>query len=174
MWGNLNINDFASFEPDTPSSNELLHFIFDTVSQLWPVLKDITDGQISNPVSDDRNSHVLKFLIGNSWSRLCEQILTKTFIASEWSIFFSVYTPDKNSWDFDTLHLCSNLLSFEIDFVNETRELHVLISRQDPSAETDASFDHFSISDYNKPFIRRGLNIKLFSPFEQIFTWEVH
>jgi len=174
MWGDLNINNFASLQPDAPSSNELLHFIFDTVSELWPVLKDITDCQISNPVSNDRNRHIFKFLISDSRSRLCEQILTKTFVASERSIFFSVYTPDQNSWHFYTLHLCCNLLSFEIDLVNKTRELHVLISWHDPSTETDASFDHLSISDYNKPFICRGLNIKLFSPYEQIFTWEVH
>jgi hypothetical protein len=113
-------------------------------------------------------------LIGNSRSRLCEQILTKTFVASERSILFSVYAPYQNSWYFDTLHFCCNLLSFEIDLVNKTRELHVLVNGQDPSAKTDASFDHLSISDYNKPFICRGLNVKLFSPMKQKFTWEVH
>lgn len=59
LGSNFDINDLTSFEPDTPTSNDFLHFLLDSISELGSVLQDIVDGHVGDSISDDRDGHVL-------------------------------------------------------------------------------------------------------------------
>ena len=117
-WRNLDVNDFTGFEPDTPTSNDLLNFILYTISQLLSVFENIVDGHVCNSISDDRNSHIFKLLISNFWALRIFKISTKRFVASERSILLSVYAPDENSTNLNTLHFWCYLLCTKIHLVN--------------------------------------------------------
>lgn len=59
LGSNFDINDLTSFEPDTPTSDDFLHFLLDSISELRSILQDIIDGHVCDSVSDDRDGHVL-------------------------------------------------------------------------------------------------------------------
>jgi len=151
-WSNGYILDFTCFKPDTPTCQNFLHFLFDTISELVSVLQHIIDGHVSNFISDNGDSHCFNFFVGNSW-RGSLQIFTKTFETSKRSIFLPVYTPNTHTWNFNTLHLICNLVRSEGDLVNETWEGNDLISWHCPSTKPNSTFVHCTISNNDHPFI---------------------
>jgi hypothetical protein len=50
---NLYINNLTGFEPNTPTSDYFLHFVFHAISELLPVLEDIIDCHIGNSIPDN-------------------------------------------------------------------------------------------------------------------------
>jgi len=165
--GNFDIDNLASLEPDTPTSDDFLHLLFDSVSELGSVLQDIVDGHVSDSISDNGHSHIFKLSISDIRG-FTHEIISKRFVASEWAILFSVNTPDEDTTDLDSLHLGGHLLSLEVYLIDKGREFYVLVVWHFPSAKTDTFFDHFSISDYNKPLVGLRLDVKLKSPLVPI------
>lgn len=159
--GDLHILNFTSLQPHSPPSENLLHLLINSISDLLPVLEDVIDGEIGDIVSHNGDSDALQLSVGNSWHWLVK-VLAKGLVASEGSIFLSVNAPDEHARDFNTLHLSCDLLSFEVHLVHQTRKGDDLVARHGPRCHTNTLLHHFSISYQEKPVLSlRSVVIRL-------------
>jgi len=62
-WRDLDFHDFACFKPNTPTSENFFHLIFDSISEFTSVLENIIQCQISNSISDDGYCHCFKLTV---------------------------------------------------------------------------------------------------------------
>jgi hypothetical protein len=171
--GDLDVLHFAGLEPNTPTRQDLLHLLFHTVSELASILKNIIESQVCNSISDDGYCHIFKFVVCIDWHLLFE-IVTESFVASEWSLFFSVNAPDQHTSDSNTLHFGRNLFSNEINLTDECWELDDLVSRKSPCGHTYTLLDHITVSNDEHPLVCLCFDPEIHGEFEALLSTVTH
>ena len=171
--GNLHILDFASFEPNTPTGEDLLHFFFHTISELASILENIVESQVSNSVSDDRYCHIFKFVVCISW-HLLFQIFTESLVGPEWSLVFSVDAPNEHACDSNTLHFRRNLFRDKIDLADQSWKFDDLVSWHGPCCHTDTFLDHITVSNDEHPLVGLCFDPEIQGELESSLASEAH
>lgn len=88
----LNVSDFYSLEPHTPSSGHFLERRDDLVFEFFTILDDLIDSRVSDLVSDDCGRHLDEQFVGGSGVLGCK-IASKVFVSLHGSIVNAVDGP---------------------------------------------------------------------------------
>jgi hypothetical protein len=140
----VDIRDFDSLEPHTPTSHHILHALLDAAAKLVTVAENGIDGRVGDTVTHNRDSHLLKFLIDDvraaSLKFLAESLV-------ELERILAMGRPIKSTRDSDTHHLLSDLLGLEVNLPDDSRELDDLVTGPGDGVDTGANLDALTVSD---------------------------
>lgn len=155
-WTYLNVSNFNSLNPDTPTLDNRLHTRNDRTFESVTVLDDLFDRWVCDAISDYCRSHWCNQTICNFWFFLYK-ILSKVHKSFHGTPIGTINNPDYHCSDFKSLHLVSDLVRRKSNFIYFRREDCNLIIKTSMNWQTNTCCFAIAITHNYNPLIRFSL-----------------